>query len=167
MTKAKGKVRVDKDVQIVGDSTLAFFIMPGEALALLHDELEAVVGRNLAESVLYRYGFNCGESMSRRLNLSPRAIEDVPHVLSEIWSELGFGRISVGVEDDGIAVYIREGIEGTALGIKGTASCHFTRGYLAGVVSSIVGTRMNTIEDECMAKGDEFCRMQIASRFKI
>ena len=44
MTKAKGKVRVDKDVQIVGDSTLAFFIMPGEALALLHDELEAVVG---------------------------------------------------------------------------------------------------------------------------
>lgn len=169
MTKSKvrAKAKGDKGVESVADSSLPFFIMPGSALALLHDEIEAAVGRNLAETILYRYGFNCGESMTRRLDIKPRDIKDVPHVLTEIWSELGFGRISVDVEGETITVYVREGIEGTALGIKGRASCHYTRGYLAGVVSAVLGRRVDGIEDECMAKGDDFCRMQIASRFRI
>lgn len=161
------KTKKKKGVKSV-DSMLAFFIMPGEALALLHDELEAVVGKKMSQEILYKYGYNCGKSITERLNLEKKSMKDVPIILTEIWSELGFGRITViSKDDDKIEVQITEGIEANALGYRTAPSCHFTRGYMAGVVSAIVNTRLYAVEEECVTSGSNFCRIKVARRLII
>ncbi len=42
-------------------------------------------------------------------------------------------------------------------GEKSEPYCHFFRGYLAGLFSRFLGTRVEVMETKCIAKGDPYC----------
>ncbi len=159
--------KMEKTVQNIEEDAdrpprTSLFIMPGDSLAHLHKELEKVVGKKLCENVLYKYGMNCGRAMAGRFNLKVRDLNKFPAFVSEIWSELGLGRLEISKSEKGYEIEIRNGIEGEALGALGkeqVASCHFTRGYLAGVADYVTKETPHVKELDCICKGDEFCSM--------
>jgi predicted hydrocarbon binding protein len=136
----------------------SFFIMPGNALKSLRDELSISSNEKVMEGILYRYGIRCGEGMIQRMGMECEDLVGVAEVLPGLWAGVGLGRIQIkDVTDGGMRIIFKEAIESQTAGQSHEAVCHFTRGYLAGVTSALVDYKVDCIEEECMAKGDEFC----------
>jgi predicted hydrocarbon binding protein len=137
----------------------SFFIMPGNALKSLRDELMISTGEKLAEGIIYRYGIRCGEGMIQRMNIKCDDMIGLSEMLPGIWAGVGLGRIQLkGITDEGMLVVFKESIEAKTVGQSPVPACHFTRGYLSGMASAALsGKKVNTVEEECASKGDEFC----------
>jgi hypothetical protein len=39
--------------------------------------------------------------------------------------------------------------------------CHWTRGFLAGYLSEIIGVNIEVSEIKCLGRGDEYCEFEI------
>jgi len=136
----------------------SYFLMHGTALKDLRVELDNVVGDALSKGLLFRFGFRCGECIAKSIGIHPKK-SDISRVLPEVWSEVGLGRIVIKRTRSGkISAIIEDAIEAEANGLKGKPSCDFTRGYLAGLVSSLLGKSYYCIEEKCISKGDSFCK---------
>ena len=136
----------------------SFFIMPGNALKSLRDELSISSNEKVMQGILYRYGIRCGEGMIQRMGMECEDLVGVAEVLPGLWAGVGLGRIQIkDVSDCGMRIVFKEAIEAQTAGQCHEAACHFTRGYLSGVASALVEYKVDAIEEECMAKGDEFC----------
>ncbi len=134
----------------------AYFIMHGSALKDLRVELDNIVGESVAKGMLFRYGFRCGESLARSIEMRTSQTR-IAKVLPEVWAEVGLGRIKVKRVKGGITATLEDAIEARANGAKGRASCDFTRGYLAGLASELTGCSYYCTEDRCASKGDDYC----------
>jgi predicted hydrocarbon binding protein len=141
----------------------AFFIMPGNALKSLRDELQISAGEKMTEGILYRYGFRCGEGQIQNMDIVCEDMISISEVLPGLWGSVGLGRIQLkDITDSGMTVLFKESIEAMTIGQSQTPSCDFTRGYLAGMASALSTKSFNAIETECMAKGDQFCSHKLA-----
>ena len=143
------------------ESIMSFFLMPGEAIALLHFQLYSVVGEAIAENILYKYGKRCGRSTTDKLQLPKSDMSRIPALLSQIWAELGFGRMSAEYRDKKIVISIRDGIESSSLGYRAKPSCHFTKGYLAGMISSLMDENVDAREIMCSTMGGDECVFEV------
>lgn len=92
------------------DQTLqtSFFIMPGNALKSLRDELSISTGEKLAEGIIYRYGIRCGEGMIQRMCIKCDDMIALSEMLPGIWAGVGLGRIQLkDITDDGMLVVFK------------------------------------------------------------
>ena len=129
-----------------------FFVMPGSALLDLREELELIEDKGAGET-LERYGYRAGVGLIGVLDVSAENEDDLRQMLPQIWSETGLGRMKIKKASRGeIEVEIEESIEAFH-GRK----CDFTRGYLAGIVSSLLDTRYTAAEKECISDGKDAC----------
>ena len=136
----------------------AFFIMPGNALRSLRDELQISTGEKMSEGILYRYGFRCGEGQIQNMDIVCEDMISISEVLPGLWGSVGLGRIQLkDISDSGMTVIFKESIEAMTVGQTMKPSCDFTRGYLAGMASALSNKAFTALETECMAKGDQFC----------
>lgn len=137
---------------------LAFVVIPIEVFRSLHEEFELLVGEKMAKGVLSRTGFRCGESVIKKMEISCESVDEIPEIVNKIGQEVGLGKFRVvAVEDDKIVIESEESTEANALGRTEKASCDFTRGYIAGTVSTLLGKRYYPTEEKCISKGDEMC----------
>lgn len=129
-----------------------FFVMPGSALVDLREELE-IIEDEKAKDTLARYGYRAGVGLIRTLGVEAASFEQFREMLPQIWSEAGLSRMVVKDAEEGeIAVALEESIEAS----KGRR-CDFTRGYLAGIVSSLLKRRYDAQETQCIAEGAPRC----------
>ncbi|HXZ23972.1 MAG TPA: DUF835 domain-containing protein [Methanomassiliicoccales archaeon] len=129
-----------------------FFVMPGSALVDLREELELIEDKEAGET-LARYGYRAGVGLIGVLDLRVKDIQELKEVLPQIWSETGLSRIKVqSANEDEIIVEEEESLEA----LHGR-TCDFTRGYLSGIVSSLLDRRYVAIERECLSKGKHGC----------
>jgi predicted hydrocarbon binding protein len=136
----------------------SYFLMHGQALKDLREELDNIVGDALSKGLLFRYGFRCGECIANSIGIHTTK-SAISKVLPEVWSEVGLGRIVIKLNPSGkIFAIIEDAIEAEANGKRGKPSCDFTRGYLAGLVSSLMKKSYYCIEEKCVSKGDAFCK---------
>ncbi|MGQ9583625.1 MAG: DUF835 domain-containing protein [Thermoplasmatota archaeon] len=136
----------------------AFFIMPGNALRSLRDELQISAGEKMTEGILYRYGFRCGEGQIQNMDIVCEDMISISEVLPGLWGSVGLGRIQLkDITEEGMTVIFKESIEAMTVGQTPKPSCDFTRGYLAGMASALANKKFTAIETECMAKGDPVC----------
>ncbi len=140
------------------ESTVSFFVMGGDALRSLHDELQILLGEKDASAMLARYGYRCGESLVQSIGYACENIQEMEDILPGILIETGLGRATTtSITDDVITIEFEESVEANHLGKKTSIGCNFTRGYLAGVISTLMDARFDATEDKCQCRGDEFC----------
>jgi predicted hydrocarbon binding protein len=129
-----------------------YFVMPSSALLALREELQISEGVEMSREALYRYGMRCGEALVRNLGVTT-PIADFSGIFQSLWFEIGLGRPSVDqVSEEEIVVSFSESIE-----VSPNNSCDFTRGYLAGVTSSLLGVKYSCIETTCVSDGAPCC----------
>ncbi len=140
------------------EMTVSFFVMSGDALRSLNDELQIQLGEKEAGELLERYGYRCGESLVQSVGYTCDNIEELEDTLPDLLIETGLGRaVTKKVTIDEIIIEFEESIEASHQGKKENAGCHFTGGYLAGVISSLFDKKYDAIEDECQCRLDKFC----------
>lgn len=126
--------------------------MPAAALLSLREELELLSPGHEGET-LERTGFKAGMTLVSTLDVSPPPLDNFSEVFTQLWSESGLSRAKVlRVSAEQIAVTFDESVE-AARGRK----CDFTRGYLAGIASALLGRRYEASEVACMSQGAERC----------
>jgi predicted hydrocarbon binding protein len=131
-----------------------FFIMYRESIKTLQDEMIAIVGLALARSIMFRYGFKCGNMSAREMGLGGQGRAHMVEYFTEIWMEIGLARpSSIKQKDSDLIITLKETLESTHSG----RGCDFTRGYLAGMMTSISGTSYYCSETKCVSSGDKSC----------
>lgn len=130
----------------------SFFVMPGQAIVDLREELELIEGEEAGET-LQRYGFRAGMGLVKSLGIEASDFEQLAEVLPQLWAETGLSRITEEhVTDKEITITLEESIE-AAHGRK----CDFTRGYLGGIVSALMRKKYNAVERDCASQGKTSC----------
>jgi len=139
-----------------------FFIMPSNALKSLRDELSISEGEKLTNEMLYRYGVRCGEGMIERMSIKASSAEEILKLVPNLWAGVGLGRVAAGpAQGDDLTFNFEESIEARAVGKTNEASCHFTRGYLVGIVQQISDKGFKAVETACLSRGDEMCTITL------
>lgn len=129
-----------------------FFVMPGSALLSLREELEIMEGSHAGDT-LERMGHKAGSSLVASLDVPPTDLESFAEVFTQLWSESGLSRTKVmKVTTNEIVVTFNESLESS----RGRR-CDFTRGYLSGITSALLGRRYTATEVVCMSQGAERC----------
>ncbi len=139
--------------------------MPAQALITLRDELSPLTNEPAVKAIVFRYGFRSGEACLEGMGIDPPEQGKLLEILPDLWAEIGFGRLSLksGSEED-FTIDLYESIEANAIGKVGQASCDFTRGYLAGMISYLSGKKYHCKEENCVSTGDEHCSFLLSLR---
>ncbi len=129
-----------------------FFVLPASALNSLREELELLAG-DWAGETLERTGFRAGTSLVESLDIPPALLGDFAEVFVQLWSEGGLCRTEVEkVTRDEIVVSFSGSVEATY-----GRRCDFTRGYLEGITSALLGQRYQATEVSCVSQGADRC----------
>jgi len=106
--------------------------------------------------------------MVERMSIKAATNEDIANIEPNLWAGVGLGRVSVGsYTTDEISFNFQESIEARAVGKTNEASCHFTRGYLVGLVQQISDKGFKAVETACMSRGDEMCSIKLLPVFVV
>ena len=88
------------------EMTVSFFVMSGDALRSLNDELQIQLGEKEAGELLERYGYRCGESLVQSVGYTCDNIEELEDTLPGLLIETGLGRaVTKKITADENAVY--------------------------------------------------------------
>ena len=140
------------------ETDISFFVMSGDALRSLNDELLILIGDKPAGELMERYGFRCGEGLVQSVGYTCENIEELEDTLPDLLIETGLGRAhTTKLTEEEIIIEFDESVEAQALGRSGMARCNFTRGYISGVLSTLFDTKYDCVESNCICKGDEHC----------
>lgn len=141
---------------------IAFFMMPIEILKDLHQDFGNLIGERLTNIILFQAGFRSGFGIIRRMDVKCETVDAISPSLPNLWIELGLGLLEVvEATPERIVVVCNESKEALAMGRTGKPSCHLTSGYLAGVISALLGQHYQCRELECLSEGDTQCKYEI------
>ncbi|MEW5759390.1 MAG: DUF835 domain-containing protein [Candidatus Thermoplasmatota archaeon] len=139
-----------------------FFVMPGNALKSLRDELQISAGEEMSEGILFRYGFRCGEGMIQRMSLRCTTMKEITELFPSLWAGVGLGKIKIEeVSEEGALVIFEESVEARHRGQSKKPSCDFTKGYIAGIASALSDKQYTCIEEACISAGDRYCHHRL------
>ncbi|GEM_PF-2292207 len=114
---------------------LPFFVMPMDALTHIAEELEIEIGEERAAEIMRRYGEKSGMGIIGRLGVSS-TLEDLSDNLPVLWAESGLTSLRVlSAEEDAVVVEL------TDIPDMDKTSFSFVQGYLAGVLTLLLGER--------------------------
>jgi predicted hydrocarbon binding protein len=148
---------------------IELLVVPIDILKSFHDELDFLTGQKVAAGILYRCGARGGSSVIRKFapELKKKgatfAFDDrLPVYLKAFWADMGLGDVLASSYTDGeLRLTIGRSVEANALGPTGRRVCDYTRGYLAGTVSELLGAKFHSEETSCVSAGDDHCEFQV------
>ena len=141
----------------------SFVYMPGEAIKSLRTELSNLLGEKLAAGVLFRFGFRCGEALMERTMSEANTEKGISKVLPGIWERTGLGKI-VNINetsDEEVQIEQEASTEARVIGNTDEPSCHYTRGYLAGIATILSKKKFYCVETTCISEGKDKCNFQL------
>lgn len=143
----------------------SFFIMPTEALKILHTEVDKLAGSEITRGLLFRYGYICGETIATKMNFTVKDRKSLAQMLPSIWAEIGLGKLKVKKSSkDKIVVEFLECLESSAIETTKSNSCDFTRGYISGVVTGLTGEKFYSTIKSCKFKGNKNCQHNLENQ---
>jgi len=136
----------------MGKDMRPFFVMPGSALKDLREELQLLNG-NDAGRTMERYGFRAGVGLVRTLGLECTDIHEAKAIIEQVWTETGLSRMNIEmINDTEIVITFKESVEA-----DNGDHCDFTRGYISGIISSLMRRRYDAYEASCISDGAGKC----------
>ena len=147
------------------DESTAYFLMPDKSLKSLKEELEIIMGEDNTANFLYRLGYRCGESAANDTAVDSQdfnTIEKFKEELPEHWIHIGLSSIELTKGDlEDFYVSLHDTMEAKIVRPTKNPSCHFTRGFLEGVITILFGKKYRASEKKCIAVGDEECEFHV------
>ena len=129
-----------------------YFVMPGSALLSLREELQIMLGDQNSKEALFRYGQRCGDALHKKVGIEC-GLDDFKTTFIDMWFEVGLGRPTIDkVTEEEIVIMFEESLE-----VSPKNSCDFTRGYISGLVSGLLGRTYACIETTCLSDGAPCC----------
>lgn len=143
----------------VPDVRASFFIVPTDILESLHQEFSALAGERSASGILYRTGYRCGQTVTAKMNFQLDDESLLGDALTNLWIEIGLGRISsiLPTDEGALRIVSDESTEARAVGRGAKKVCDITTGYLAGTAAALTGRDFVCEEVRCYAGGAEHC----------
>lgn len=143
-------------------------ILPIGTLFSLWDGLERILGPSGLAVVHYHAGMRTGEHTAKRLK-EMYGVEDMDLILAFAQAERATGWGIMEFQDIDFkrcsgTVIVKECFEAAAWRRKPDKACHWTRGILAGFMSSVFNKPVESVEVKCLATGDEHCEFKIRER---
>ena len=136
----------------MGKDMRPFFVMPGSALKDLREELQLLNG-NDAGRTMERYGFRAGVGLVRTLGLECADIQEAKAIIEQVWTETGLSRMNIEmINETEIVITFKESVEA-----DNGDHCDFTRGYISGIISSLMSRRYDAYEASCISDGAGKC----------
>ena len=83
----------------------------------------------------------------------------------EMGPQIGWGRFELERFDSGnkyLSVKVHHSPFAEAYGLSNTPVCHFIRGVLSGMATVVFKKETEITEILCLAKGDPFCKFELA-----
>jgi len=127
--------------------------MAAPALKGLLDEFRLVVGDEEAGASMYRYGKRCGSSLVESLGVRCSSTAEVLEALPLLLAESGLGLGLAEAMGESIAVTISDSLETRIMRASDLGGCHFTSGYIAGIVGAVLGKKCECQREECISSG--------------
>ena len=129
-----------------------FFVMPGSALKDLREELQLLNGADSSKT-MERYGFRAGVGLVRTLGLECTDVREAKAIIEQVWMETGLSRMNIEmINETEIVITFKESVEA-----DNGYHCDFTRGYISGIISSLMRRRFDAYEASCISDGAEKC----------
>ena len=139
-------------------SEIPFVALPVDVFTAIRDMLGEHGLDEKTNEFFEQLGVRCGRAVVKRTGFSWESDEQLADALVSMWAEVGIGRLNAkDVDKGGVAAEVTDTMESLALGNVGEPSCHFTRGYISGVVSELSGEEHMTVEDQCVCEGHSKC----------
>jgi predicted hydrocarbon binding protein len=140
-----------------------FVLFPAKGLSHTYDHLGEILGSG-GDTILYEEGYAVGRVNSRYfislmgLDLARQKLTQ----LAVLYASLGWGRAEIKMRSSGAAFDVKfsDCFECSA---KRTVrqSCSFMRGHLAGFLSTIFESDLESTETHCRFRGDPLCEFSL------
>ena len=118
-----------------------------------------------SNEILFESGFVGGALSSKRYReVFSYSDEEVVHFMMNMGSQIGWGRFELEKFDPDqkrLIVRVFHSPFAEAYGKSSSEVCHFIRGVITGMASSIFQKTLISKELSCLSKGDLFCRFEI------
>ncbi len=141
-----------------------FFILPSVFFRYLRQELSESLrdGKNVPD-LFSALGRSAALHIFKTSQIDDVGTEPLEHVVHMHWAEIGLGIMSVWMGEDGsYVVENQRSTEACAIGITGEPSCHFSRGYLAGLAFAHTGIDFKVVEKGCISQGKDHCTFTLS-----
>ena len=141
-----------------------YLLVRPETLIAFQKTAEKEIGER-ASQLLYQSGYEGGRLSSKRYReVFGFSDEEIIRFMLEMGPQIGWGRFELERFDGNnrvliVRVYHSPFAEG--YGPSSKPVCHMIRGVLGGMASTIFGKEPAPKEVSCLAKGDEYCRLEI------
>ena len=141
-----------------------FFILPSDFFRHLRQELaENIENCEVAARILYGLGRSAAIDILKSSKAGDLEDEPLEHVMHMHWAEIGLGMMSIwSGENESYIIRNKRGTEACAIGFTGEVCCHFSRGYLAGLVFALTGRKYIVEEKECICQGLDHCTLVLS-----
>lgn len=141
---------------------VAFFLMPVDILRGVHEELSEILGPETASKIIYNCGVRSGKNIVKDMNIEFPSLEALRSTLPELWLQMGIGVFSIEtLKKEHVKIVCEDSNEAQALGYTGERSCNLTSGFLAGMLSTILGRKFSGEEVFCISNGDSQCIFEL------
>ena len=140
-------------------------IMPIGAFWALWDGFERILKHSGLSAVLYDAGKRTGEHAAKRLKeIFGLSDKGLIQALSQAGQATGWAITEfrqVDFKRCTATIIVKDCFEAAAWRKKPYAVCHWTRGYLAGYMSTVFSNPVEAMETKCIAKGDKYCEFRV------
>ncbi|RLF21288.1 MAG: hypothetical protein DRM97_06885, partial [Thermoprotei archaeon] len=119
-----------------------------------------------AVPIIFEEGKAAGSAMFGMLSsYTGMEAKELVNILSRVLSAMGFGKVEIvelDLERGRGLIRIRDSHEAIALsGVLEGPCCHFTRGFITGMLSEATDKEVKVEEILCLGKGDPYCEFRI------
>lgn len=118
-----------------------------------------------ANQILFESGFTGGTLSARRYREAfSFSDEEIVRFMIRMGSQIGWGRFELEKLDafqKKLVIKVFHSAFAEAYGASKSGVCHFIRGVMAGLASTIFQITVISKESSCLSKGDPFCRFEI------
>lgn len=155
----KEKLKLNEGLEI--DST-SVILVKSDLFFSLYERITRIVGAPAA-TLLYFVGEDYGKSVYR--DFAEEADEETLKKLCDFTKATGIGDVEIEIDENSNEIYITAS-KGFPIGkrAKGRAADSYFAGYFAGFFSELYHKKYEGTEEECLAKGDDRCRIVLKEK---
>jgi len=141
-----------------------YLLIRPETLAAFQKAIEKELGGK-ANQILFESGFAGGVLSSKRYQeVFSFSDEEIVRFMMNMGSQIGWGRFELEKFDPNqrnLFVKVFHSPFAEAYGTSSSGVCHFIRGVMGGMASTVFQKTVISKELSCLSKGDLFCRFEI------
>jgi predicted hydrocarbon binding protein/predicted amino acid-binding ACT domain protein len=149
-------------------ATTRALILPIGMFWALWDGFERILQPSGLAAVLYNAGKEVGDRAAKRLSeMFNVEGKELVQAFAQAVKATGWGITEVSsiyMKKHSATIIVRECFEAVAWRKKPYNVCHWTRGYLAGYMSTVFGKPVEAFETKCIARGDQYCEFKIQQK---